>query len=184
MSKIGKKPITVPDGVVITPKADGIEIKGKNATLTIPVLSGVKVEIKDGAVHLAAIDKLKQSISNWGTMSAHLKNAVSGALADFVKELSVVGIGFKAAVEGKDLVLNVGYSHPVRFPIPEGIKVTVEKNMVKISGANKWLVGEVAANIRAVKKPEPYQGKGIRYKDEVVRKKAGKKAAAKAGPAK
>ena len=138
---------------------------------------------KDCTIILTLAGTSKQSVSNWGTTSAHIKNALSGAVADFSKELSVVGIGFKAALEGKNLVLNLGFSHPVRFPIPEGVKIAVEKNLIRVSGSNKWLVGETAAKIRDLRRPEPYQGKGIRYKDEAVRKKAGKKAAAAAGPA-
>ncbi len=183
MSKIAKKPIIIPDGVTAVLKDHMVEIKGKNATLNVPVLEGVKVEIKDKAITLTSDRATKQASSNWGTTSAHLKNAIAGSNADFVKELSVVGIGFKAALEAKDLVLSLGFSHPVRFAIPEGVKITVEKNIVKVAGPNRWLVGETAARIRDFKRPEPYQGKGIRYKDEIVRKKAGKKAAAAAGPA-
>lgn len=187
MSKIGKKPILIPEGVTVVLKDGSLEVKGKNSTQSVLLLSGVKAEIKAGEknseVTLTSDGKTKQSIANWGTTSAHLKNAIAGSMADFSKELLVVGIGFKAAVEGKDLVLSLGFSHPVRFPIPEGIKIVVEKSAVRVSGSNKWLVGETAAKIRDFKRPEPYQGKGIRYKDEVVRKKAGKKAAAAAGTA-
>jgi len=185
MSKLGKKPIAIPEGVAVSEKNGILEVKGKNATLNIAVLPGVKVEVRDGSVLLTvSAEKSKQILSNWGTLSAHLRNAIAGATADFKKELSIVGVGFKAAIEGgKDLVLSVGYSHPIRFPIPAGVKIVVEKNNITISGSNRWLVGETAAKIRETKKPEPYQGKGIRYKDEIVRKKAGKKAAAKAGPA-
>ena len=178
MSKIGKKPIAIPEGVTAALKDGTIEVKGKNATLTVPVLEGVKVEIKDKNVTITSDKATKQASSNWGTVSAHLKNALAGASTDFSKELLVMGIGFKAALEGKDLVLNLGFSHPVRFAIPQGIKVTVEKNAVKVAGPDRWLVGETAARIRDFRRPEPYQGKGIRYKDEIVRKKAGKKAAA------
>lgn len=174
----------IPDGVAVVLKDHILEIKGKNATLNVPVLDGVKVEIKDKEVTLTSGRTTKQAAANWGTTSAHLKNAIAGAQADFSKELSVIGIGFKAALEGKDLVLSLGFSHPVRFAVPQGIKITVEKNNIKIAGSDKWLVGETAAKIRDFRRPEPYQGKGIRYKDEVVRKKAGKKAAAAAGAAK
>ncbi len=183
MSKIGKKPISIPEGVTVVMKDGSLEVKGKNATTSVLLLDGVKADIKDKEITLTSDGKTKQSIANWGTTSAHLKNAISGSLADFTKELLVVGIGFKAALEGKTLVLNLGFSHPVRFPIPEGIKIVIEKSAVRISGSDKWLVGETAAKIRDFKRPEPYQGKGIRYKDEVVRKKAGKKAAAAAGTA-
>lgn len=183
MSKIGKKPVIITEGVTVTQKDGALEVKGKGGALTVPVLHGVKVEIKGNELIFTASNSLKQTISNWGTNNALAKNAIAGVSNDFSKELSIVGIGFKGAVQGANLVLNLGFSHPVNFAIPAGVKVVVEKNLIKISGSNKWLVGEVAANIRALKKPEPYQGKGIRYTGEVVRKKAGKKAAAKAGPA-
>lgn len=184
MSKLAKKPIIIPDGTTAVLKDGAIEVKGKNATLTVPVLSGVKVDIKGNEITLTSERTTKQAAANWGTVSAHLKNAIAGSQTDFVKELNVIGIGFKAALEGKTLVLNLGFSHPVKFPIPDGLKVTIEKSIVKIAGPNKWLVGETAAKIRDFRRPEPYQGKGIRYKDEIVRKKAGKKAAAAAGASK
>lgn len=183
MSKIGKKPILMPDGVTVSLKDGTFEVKGKNATLAVKLLDGVKADIKDKQVTLVSDAPTKQAAANWGTTSAHLKNAIAGALKDFEKELQIVGIGFKAALEGKDLVLNLGFSHPIRFSIPQGIKIAVEKSTVRIAGADRWLVGETAARIRDFRRPEPYQGKGIRYKDEIVRKKAGKKAAAAAGTA-
>lgn len=184
MSKIGKKPINIPEGVTVTLKDGVVEAKGKNATRTVAILPDVKVEIKDKEILLTSKANTKQATANWGTLSAHIKNAIAGAQADFSKDLLIVGIGFKAALEGKTLVLSLGFSHPVKFPIPEGVKISIEKSTIKIAGADKWLVGETAAKIRDFRRPEPYQGKGIRYKDEVVRKKAGKKAAAAAGAAK
>ena len=181
MSKLAKKPLAIPTGVSAAIKDRVIEIKGKNAALNIPILPGVKVSIQETQIQIASDGKDKQTLSNLGTMTSLLKNALLGAVSNFTKELSVVGIGFKAAIEGKNLVLNVGYTHPIKFPIPDNIKMTVEKNIINISGADKQSVGETAAKIRAFKKPEPYQGKGIRYKNEIVRRKAGKKAAAAAG---
>lgn len=183
MSKIGKKPVIITEGVTVTLKEGVLEVKGKGGTLSVPVLRGVKVEIKDKEIVFTPMNDLKQTRSNWGTNNALVKNAIDGVSKDFTKELSIVGIGFKGAVQGANLVLNLGFSHQVNFAIPAGVKVVVEKNLIKISGNDKWLVGETAANIRRLKKPEPYQGKGLRYTGEVVRKKAGKKAAAKAGPA-
>ena len=183
MSKIGKRIIKVPEGVAVEVKDGVIAVKGKNASTTLNILPGITAELKDGALSFASDEKSKQSRSNWGTMNALAKNAITGATSNFTKELSIVGIGFKAAVEGETLILNLGFSHPVRFTIPKSIKITVEKGNITIAGADKWLVGETAANIRNFRTPEPYQGKGIRYKDEVVRKKAGKKAAAGAGAA-
>ena len=187
MSKIGKKPILVPEGTIAVLKDGSLEIKGKNATKIVKLLPGVNAKIEDGEknkqILLTADSRTKQAVSNWGTTSAHIKNAIAGSMADFSKELLIVGIGFKAAIERKNLVLSLGFSHQVKFPIPENIKIILEKSIIKVSGSDKWLVGETAAKIRDLKRPEPYQGKGIRYKDEIVRKKAGKKAAAAAGPA-
>ena len=184
MSKLAKKPIIIPEGVAVTEKDGALEVKGKNATLSVNLLVGVKAAIKGNEITLTSDRGTKQAAANWGTVSAHLKNALAGSIADFTKELLVIGIGFKAALEGKDLVLSLGFSHPIRFPIPQGVKIAVEKSIIRISGPDRWLVGETAARIRDLRRPEPYQGKGIRYKDEVVRKKAGKKAAVAAGAAK
>ena len=176
MSKIGKQPVTIPAGVTVLEKDGLLEVKGKNGTLTVKMLKGVKVEVKDNEVIFVPGVKDKQTVSNWGTVRALTANAVQGATQDFVKELIIEGVGFKAEVQATDLVLNVGFSHPVRFAIPEGIKVVVVKELVTISGANKEVVGETAAKIRKIKEPEPYKGKGIRYKDEVIRRKDGKRA--------
>ena len=180
MSKIGKQPVIIPEGVSVETKDGVLEIKGKNGTLTVNLLPGIKVEIKDGEVVFTPEKNVKQVVSNWGTMRALTANAVKGASEDFVKELVIEGIGFRAEVQGASLVLNIGLSHQVNFPIPAGIKISVEKNAIKISGNSKQMVGETAAKIRSFKKPEPYKGKGIMYKGEIVRRKAGKKAAASA----
>jgi len=176
MSRIGKKPVEIPEGVTVLVKDNHLEVKGENATMTVPSLSGVNVEIKDGHVSFSPKDNNKQTTSNWGTMRALTQNAVLGASENFKKELIVEGVGYKVNIEGKKLVLNLGYSHVIEFSVPEGIEITAEKNTVSISGADKAQVGETAAKIRAFRKPEPYKGKGIRYSDEVVRRKAGKKA--------
>ncbi|MFH1188552.1 MAG: 50S ribosomal protein L6 [bacterium] len=180
MSKIGKNPIYIPDGVSVSIKEEKeknvVEVKGKNGTLLVPVLSGITVSISDDTVICEPINMSKQIRSNWGTMRALIQNAVSGSLENFKKELIIEGVGFRIVMEGENLILNVGFSHPVQFAIPQGITVVVEKNTIKISGADKAQVGEVAAQIRRIKKPEPYKGKGIRYSDEIVRKKVGKKA--------
>ncbi len=180
MSKIGKQPVIIPSGVTVSEKDGSLEVKGKNGNLTVKMLKGVKVEIKDNEIVFVPTVKDKQTISNWGTVRALTANAVQGATEDFVKELVIEGVGFKAEVKATDLVLNVGFSHPVSFAIPEGVKIVVSKELVTLSGANKEVVGETAAKIRGIKKPEPYKGKGIRYKDEVIRRKDGKKATASA----
>jgi large subunit ribosomal protein L6 len=181
MSKIGKKPITIPEGVTVNILDGSIEIKGKNASLSVKSLPGISASINEKELSFSVKAKDKQTMSNWGTMRALAANAIAGAVSDFTKELVIEGIGFRAEVKGNELVLNIGFSHPVNFPIPETIKIKTEKNTVKISGPIKELVGKVAAEVRQLKKVEPYLGKGIKYKDEIVRRKAGKKATASAG---
>jgi len=176
MSKIGKQPVIIPSGVTVSEKDGSLEVKGKNGTLTVKMLSGINVEIRDNEIVFAPSANNKQATSNWGTMRALTANAVHGATEDFVKELVIEGVGFKAEVQATDLVLNVGFSHPVRFAIPEGVKIVVAKELVTLSGANKEVVSETAAKIRRIKKPEPYKGKGIRYKGEIIRRKDGKRA--------
>ena len=177
MSKIGKQPVKIPAGISAEMKNGSLEVKGKNATLSVKLLPGIKVEVKDGEIIFIPNGSTKQIISNWGTMRALTANAVSGASDDFVKELVIEGVGYKAELQGTNLVLSVGFSHQVKFPSPEGIKLAVEKSFIKVSGIDKNRVGATAAKIRAIKKPEPYLGKGIRYSDEVIRRKQGKKAA-------
>ena len=181
MSKIGKKPIVIPDGVTVEVKESVISIEGKNAELSVPILAGINVELKDGELIFSPSGKDKQTISNWGTLRALVQNAVDGASKNFTKTLIIEGVGYRASIEGTELVLSLGYSHQIKFPIPESVSIAVEKNSIVISGPEKELVGEVAAKIRKFRKPEPYKGKGIRYSDEVVRRKAGKKAVGAGG---
>lgn len=181
MSKIGKKPVVIGEGVTVNLGEDSIEVRGEGATLTLPILSGIKVEQEENKLIFIPENSTKKTLSNWGTMRALTQNAVSGATKDFAKTLIIEGVGYRANLEGQKLVLNLGYSHPVEFNIPEGIKITVLKNTVGVAGPSKQLVGETAAQIRRLRKPEPYKGKGIRYSDEVVKRKAGKKAVGKTG---
>ncbi len=158
--------------------ADGVlSVKGAKGALAVPLLSGIVAQVEGNSLAFTAKNHQKQTKSNWGTMRALAANAVRGVQGEFVKELKIEGVGFRAVVEGSVLVLSLGFSHPVRFPIPEGIRASVEKNVVRIAGIDKFLVGETAATIRAQKKPEPYKGKGIMYVGEVIRRKAGKKVA-------
>jgi len=180
MSKIGKQPIKIPEGVVVEIKGDTLEIKGKNNTLNVKLMQGIKTRIEDGELVFVPEGRTKQILSNWGTMRALTANAVKGVSEDFIKELVIEGVGYRAEVQGNNLLLNVGFSHQVDFTIPVGIKVAVDKNAIKISGSDRQLVGETAAQIRRIKKPEPYKGKGIMYKGEVIRRKAGKKAVSSA----
>lgn len=183
MSKVGKKLIIVPQGVEVKVEADTLQVKGKEGSLKLPILPYTKIEFKDNQLAVTVAGSDKQASANWGTMRALAQNAVSGVSSGFMKELEIQGVGFKASLEGSNLVLNVGFSHPVKFPIPEGIKIVIEKSFIKISGFDKHLVGQVAAKIRAIKKPEPYLGKGIRYRGEAVVRKEGKKAAGATGAA-
>lgn len=177
MSKIGKKPIVIPEGIVATLDGGVIALKGKNGTLTVAVPQFVVAKIEGNVVTFTIGEETKQARANWGTTGALLRNAIAGLTTGFEKRLDVQGIGYKAALEGKNLVLSVGYSHPVKFPVPDGVKVSLEKSFVIISGIDRQLIGQVAATIRKIKKPEPYQGKGIRYVGEQVRRKEGKKVA-------
>lgn len=181
MSKIGTKPVTIPEGVTVDIKNGEVEVKGKNAALSVPFLDGVEIQKKDSEIIFSPSKKTKQAMSNWGTMRSLVQNAVTGVTEDFSKELVVEGVGYRANVEGKELVLGLGFSHQIKFSIPDGIEISAEKNVIKISGADKAQVGETAAEIRSFRKPEPYKGKGIRYSDEVVKRKAGKKAVGSEG---
>lgn len=175
MSKIGKKQLAIPEGVTVTVGTNEVTVKGKNGTLTVPVLKHVTPLVKDNLVTFTTTLTTKQARANWGTQSSLVANALTGVTEGFSKKLEVQGIGFKAALEGANLVLNVGYTHPVTFTTPAGVKLAVDKNQIEVTGFDKQLVGLVAAQIRKIRKPEPYQGKGIRYVGEYVRRKEGKK---------
>ncbi|MFA5052549.1 MAG: 50S ribosomal protein L6 [Parcubacteria group bacterium] len=177
MSKIGKQIINIPEGVNLAINEDVIKFSGKNGNLEVPILPGVSPKMEDNVLSFSISSSDKQTKSNWGTMRALAANAVLGVTSDFVKELKIEGVGYRANIEGNSIVLSVGFSHPVKFELPEGVKASTEKNILKISGADKRMVGEVAAEIRAIKKPEPYKGTGIMYVGEVIRRKAGKKVA-------
>ncbi len=183
MSKVGKKPIAIPQGVTVTVEADKLTVKGKEGSIVLPILAHTKLELKDSLLTVTSAGEDKQMLANWGTMRALAQNAINGVASGFTKELEIQGVGFRASMEGANLVLNIGFTHPVKFVTPEGIKISVEKSIVKIFGADRNLVGQVAAKIRAFRKPEPYKGKGIRYKGEVVKIKAGKKVAGATGTA-
>lgn len=183
MSKIGKKPITIPDGVEVALRDGVFEVKGKQGAISVKLLEYVSAEIKDKTIRLTIGANHKQARANWGTMGSLLQNAVKGVSEGFTRALEIEGIGYSASLEGANLVLKVGFTHPVKFMPPEGIKVTVEKGVIKVFGVNKALVGETAAQIRKVRKPEPYKGKGIRYQGEVIRRKEGKKVAGATGTA-
>ncbi|MDP3725279.1 MAG: 50S ribosomal protein L6 [Nanoarchaeota archaeon] len=177
MSKVGKKSIQIPEGVGVDIEDGKIRVKGKRGEIEIPVLLGVEVRVEDKEIHLEAKGKRKQIRSNWGTLRSLIQNAVRGVADGFQKTLILEGVGFRVAKNGEVLELALGFSHPVKVEARKGIEFEVEKNVIRIKGVDKELVGQVAAEIRALKKPEPYKGKGLRYEGEVVRRKAGKKAA-------
>lgn len=177
MSKVGKKPVNIPEGVTVAVEDKQLKVQGKTGSLALPILPFTDVSVQDKMLTVKASADNQQARANWGTMRALAQNAVTGVSQGFVKELEIQGVGFRATLEGDKLVLTVGFSHPVKFQPPAGVKISIEKNFMKISGSDKNLVGEVAAKIRAIKKPEPYKGSGIRYKGEVIKLKPGKKVA-------
>ena len=180
MSRIGKNPIKIPAGTEVSVVSTELIVKGKGGTLKKLVHPAVTVAVANGEVTVTPRDNSKLSRALWGTYASHIRNMISGVNTPFVKKLQVEGIGYRAELAGKQIKLQVGFSHPVLLEIPAGITSTVDKNIITVSGADKEAVGEFAASVRAIKKPEPYKGKGIRYEGEVVRQKQGKKAAAAA----
>lgn len=176
MSKIGKKPIIIPDNINVKINGGFLDLNCANNNLKLKIPSNIKTEIKDKSILFSAENNSKQTKACWGTIRALTFNAIVGIAQGFDKILEIEGVGFRANMEGDVLVLSLGFSHPVKFIPPENIKILVNKNVIKISGIDKALVGQTAAKIRALKKPEPYKGKGIRYQGEVIRRKAVKKA--------
>lgn len=180
MSRIGKKPISLPSGVeakISGNASDGfvVDLKGKLGTLSVTLPKKVTVTLAEkDLLFSVANPESKEEKALWGLSRTLVHNALVGVTTGFSKGLEINGVGFKVALQGKKLVLNVGFSHPVDFPLPAGINAEVDKNTIKISGIDKQLVGQTAAEIRAIKKPEPYKGKGIKYATEVIRRKAGK----------
>jgi len=182
MSKIGKKEIIVPKDVTITIGTDIIAISGKKGNVSVHRLEGISISNNSGVITVKRPERShnKKIDAFWGTQQSILAGAVKGVQEGYEKKLELEGVGYKAAMEGRTLVLSLGLSHTIRVESPEGIGITVVKNSITISGADKALVGQVAANIRAFKKPEPYKGKGIKYAGEIIRRKSGKKMAGSA----
>lgn len=177
MSRLAKKPIQIPAKTEVSYSAGVLTVKGPLGTLTKTLRPTIGVAIENGTVVFTDVAQTLESGALIGTYASHLRNMMEGVNKPYEKKLIVEGIGYKADVKGKDLVLAVGFSHPVSLVIPTDLKVTSEKNVVTISGIDVEKVGQFAADIRSQKKPEPYLGKGIRYSDEVIRRKQGKKAA-------
>lgn len=179
MSRIGKKPNLIPQGVEARIENRQIFIKGPKGGLEQSFPDFVKFEIKNNQINIT-VNKPedKEQRSCWGTFGSIIANMIEGVTKGFEKKLELVGVGYRAQVNGNKMILNIGFSHPVEFLIPQGIEIRVEQNIVVVKGIDKQLVGETAARIRRLKKPEPYKGKGIKYIDEFIKKKAGKKAVA------
>jgi len=175
MSRIGKQPISILDQVDVKINDDLMIVKGPKGELKQALVSEIVVEIKEKEIIIKPKNE-PGSNAMWGTYRALIANMIKGVVDGFEKKLIFEGVGYRAVVEGKKLVLNLGYSHPIEIDAPNGIEFKVEKNTITISGIDKQLVGEVAANIRDKRKPEPYKGKGIRYDGEIIRRKVGKKA--------
>lgn len=181
MSRLIKKSIEIPAGVTITVRGDLFMVAGPKGELSIAIVPGVKVVQKERELWIEKGEGLANE-AMLGTTWALARNAIEGVTKGFSKKLEIEGVGYRAAVEGKDLVLFLGYAQPVRVPVPDGIAVSVDKNTaILFSGTSKENVGQIAAKVRALKKPEPYKGKGIHYEGEVIRRKVGKKAGTTTG---
>ncbi|MDE1874565.1 MAG: 50S ribosomal protein L6 [Patescibacteria group bacterium] len=175
MSRVAKKPITIPEKTAVAVNGQTVSVKGPLGELSRDFKPGVGFAVEGNAVTVTLYRP--EDYMLWGTYASHLKNMIEGVNKGFVKKLIVEGIGFKSDVKGAKLELALGFSHPISVEIPKDLKVTADKNVITISGVSNERVGEFAAKVRALKKPEPYKGKGIRYDTEVIRRKQGKKAA-------
>ena len=176
MSRIGKKPIAIPSGVEVTIDSGIVTVKKGSKSADVDTQGRVNVEVADGNVIFTAKGEDKEAKAFWGTYRALTNNAIVGLTDGFAKSLEINGVGYRAAVKGKVLELQLGFSHPINFEIPEGLEIGVEKNIINIKGSSKQLVGQTAAKIRGYRPPEPYKGKGVKYTDEHIVRKAGKTA--------
>lgn len=175
MSRIGKKPIALPQGVNVDIKDGMVSVQGPKGSLSRPLLEGIQVDMKEGALAIKRANDTKRVRSYHGLMRTLVANMVDGVSKGFEKKLEIVGIGYRSELQGNSIVLYLGYSHPINFPLPAGISADIEKQtIVTIKGIDKELVGQVSAKIRDLRRPDPYKGKGVKYAGEVLRKKAGK----------
>jgi large subunit ribosomal protein L6 len=178
MSRIGKKPIELPKGVEVKQDGNAVTIKGPKGTLSTSLIPGITVKVENNVVQFARANEEQKSRAFHGLVRALVANNVRGVSEGFKRELDIVGVGYRAEVKGKEVVFQLGYSHPVRFAIPQGIDITVDGKTghIVVTGIDKQKVGQTAAEIRSLREPDPYKGKGIKYSDEVIRRKAGKAA--------
>src|SRR5438445_8688168 len=175
MSRIGKHPVTIPSGVEVQLSGQTLTAKGRLGTLSLAVSGEVTATIADGAVTIAPNDESKRARAMWGTTRALVNNMITGVANGFTRNLEINGVGYRAAVQGNALNLQLGYSHDINYPIPSDVKIACERpTVIAITGADRQRVGQVAAEIRGFRPPEPYKGKGIKYADEVIRRKEGK----------
>lgn len=178
MSRIGRQPVGVPAGVTVNVEATSVTVKGPKGTLSLAVPASCRVALEADRIIVTRTSEMKPVRAAHGTTRAHLANMVKGVSAGFTRDLEIVGVGYKAEAKGNVLTLTIGYSHPIDFPVPEGITVeTPEPTKIRVSGIDRQRVGQVASEIRALREPEPYKGKGIKYSDETIVRKAGKSAA-------
>ena len=176
MSRIGKNPVAIPDGVRVELQDQTLTVRGSNSTLSLVVSNEVTATVADGNVTIAPKDESKRAQAMWGTTRALVNNMVTGVSTGFTRNLEINGVGYRAAVQGANLNLQLGYSHDINYPIPPDVKINCERpTAITITGADRQRVGQVAAEIRAFRPPEPYKGKGIKYSDETIRRKEGKK---------
>ena len=176
MSRIGKKPIAIPAGIEVTVNNGVITVKKGGKAIDVDTHNRVGVEVADGNVVFTLVGEEAQDRAYWGTYRALTNNAIEGLDKGFSKSLEINGVGYRAAVKGKVLELQLGYSHPINYDIPEGLEISVDKNIITVKGSSKQQVGQTAAIIRGYRKPEPYKGKGVKYTDEHIVRKAGKTA--------
>lgn len=175
MSRIGKKIINIPEKTEVSFSSGVLTIKGPNGSLVRRFKPDINIVVGPKEITLSPIKQTLESKSLWGTYASHIMNMISGVNNPYIKKLIIEGVGYKSEVKGTNLVLALGFSHPVNVPIPTSLKVTAEKNVLTVSGIDKEVVGEFVAGVRSLKKPEPYKGKGIRYEGEVIKRKQGKK---------
>jgi large subunit ribosomal protein L6 len=176
MSRIGKRPITIPAGIEVSADETRLVVKGKHATLEKAIHPFVSVSVAEGVVTVAPVNDTLLARALWGTFASHVKNMIHGVATPFQKKLVLDGVGYRMALAGNELTMSLGFSHPVKMTVPEGVTAVVEKNELTLTGSDKEVLGQFAANVRAKKKPEPYKGKGFHYSDEVILRKQGKKA--------
>ena len=178
MSRIGNRKIVVPQGVTVTNENNTVTVKGPKGELSLDLVKNITVELNENELTVKRANDEKNTKAMHGTTNANIKNMIVGVTEGFKKDLEIIGVGYRFNVKGNTLVINAGYSHPVEIQVPAGLSVEATSNTeISVKGIDKVLVGEFAANIRKVRQPEPYKGKGIRYKDEYVQRKEGKKAA-------